>query len=323
MYDVTTVGDIKLDVFIDLGNDAKVHCGINKEDCVMEIKYGEKIPVDTADTMMAGTAPNVAIGIRRLGGASSIVSVVGEDATATLAMEGLKKEGISTDYVTIAKGTKSSFSAVLNFEGESTVLAVHEPHTFTMPPNIKTEWLFVSELGPDYKDLYKEITKMAENGMKVAINPGTIQLEKLDKTLYELIKIADLLILNKDEAQSLCNCPTDDPGALVRTMQQLGPKIAIVTNGRDGSYASDDSKIFHAPLFDIGDRVEATGAGDAFSTGVLGALIMGHDLQTALTWGSVNSGSVVKFIGPQKGLLTKQQMLDEIANQPGYQVTTI
>lgn len=323
MYDLITVGDIKLDVFIELGEDAKLHCNLNKKDCLMEIRYGEKIPVDSAVTMMAGTAPNVAIGIRRLGGASSIVSVVGEDATATLAMDGLKKEGISTDYIRIAEGRKSSFAAVLNFQAESTVLAVHEPHTYTMPENLKTKWLFVSEIGAIYKDLYREIAQMAENGIKIAINPGAMQLEELDESLYHLISVADLLILNKDEAQLLCNCPTDDPKVLVRTMQELGPRIAIVTDGKGGSYASDDGKIFHAPLFEIGERVEATGAGDAFSTGVLGALITGHDLQTALTWGSINSGSVVKYIGPQKGLLTRQQISDELSKKPEYKVEVI
>ncbi|HJN85326.1 MAG TPA: PfkB family carbohydrate kinase [Patescibacteria group bacterium] len=323
MYDVTTIGDIKLDVFIDLGNDAAVHCDLNREDCLMEIKYGEKIPVDSAVTMMAGSAPNVSIGIRRLGGASSIVSVLGGDSTATLAIDRLKKEGISTKHVTVVEGTRSSFSAILNFKGESTVLAVHEPHEYSLPKDLKSDWLFVTELGPKYKELYKELIELANQGMKVGINPGAIQLEERDPLLYKLIGVSQLLMLNKDEAQDLYNCPTKDPAALVRTMQELGPKITVVTNGRDGSYASDGGKVHHAPLFDIGPRVEATGAGDAFSTGLISALINGHDLPTALTWGSVNSGSVVMYVGPQEGLLTKKQITDEIAKQPEYKVETI
>jgi ribokinase len=323
MYDVTAIGDIKLDVFIDIGDKAKVNCGLNKQDCKIEIEYGKKIPVDSAVTMMAGSAPNVAIGIRRLGGASSIVSVMGDDPTAILAISGLKKEGISTDHVTTVANSKSSFSAILNFKGESTVLAVHEPHEYKIPESLKTKWVFVTELGPNYKGLYKELIALAETGVKIGINPGAIQLEERDPLLYKLIGVTELLILNKDEAHDLCDCPTEDPAALVRTMLALGPKIVVVTNGRDGSYASDGGKVYHAPMFDIGDRVEATGAGDSFSTGIISALTADQDLKTALTWGSVNSGSVVMYVGPQKGLLTQVQIRDEISKQPEYKVLTI
>lgn len=323
MYDLTTVGDIKLDVFLDLGSDAKVTCAINKKDCMMSLKYGTKIPVDSADTMMAGSAPNVAIGIRRLGGAVSIVSVLGDDSTATLALDVLKKEGLSTDYVTIAKGTKSSFSAVLNFNGESTILAVHEPHDYVIPSTLRTAWIFVSELGPNYKQLYTDIIKLSEQGVKIGINPGAIQLEEQSSELYKLIETSDLLILNKKEAEDLCDSPTDKIEVLMRTMKELGPATLIITDGLNGSFATNGGEIFHAPIFDIGDRVEATGAGDAFSTGVLGSIIMGHDIPTALMWGSVNSGSVIKYVGPQRGLLTQQQILSELNQQPNFKVVAL
>jgi len=46
MYDLVTLGDIKLDVFIDLGDDAKLLCSVNKKTCEIAMRYGEKIPVD-------------------------------------------------------------------------------------------------------------------------------------------------------------------------------------------------------------------------------------------------------------------------------------
>jgi len=323
MYDLTSIGDIKLDVFIDLGKDAEVMCDINKKDCVMQIKYGEKIPVDSAVAMMAGSAPNVAIGVRRMGGSTTVVSVLGNDNTAILALEVLKSEGISTDYISISKGTKSSFAAVLNFKGESTILAVHEPHAYTLPENIKTDWTFISELGPKYKELFEDLALIAKGGAKVGINPGAIQLEELDDTLFDLIRSCSLLIVNLDEARMLCKCPTSDPKILARTLQELGPKTVIITDGKNGSYGTDDGRVFHAPAFPDGERVEATGAGDAFSTGVLSALIANEDLATAMMWGSVNASSVIKYVGPQEGLLTQQQINNLLKARPEYQVTTI
>lgn len=316
MYDLTTIGDIKLDVFIDLGKDAKVACSLDKEDCRMSIKYGEKIPVDSAITMMAGSAPNISIGVRRLGATASIISVVGEDTTATLAMDGLKKEGIPTEYVTIAKGTQSSFSAVLNFEGESTILAVHRPHAYTLPDNIRTDWMFVSEMGPKYKSLFKDLTEKARNdNVKLGINPGAIQLEELSDELINLVSVCELLIVNVSEAQLLTHTEIEDPKVLLRTLQEMGPKTVIITDGKEGAYGTNDTVIYHAPMFP-GERLEATGAGDAFASGVLAALIADHDLPTALSWGSVNAAWVVQYIGPQEGLQTRTQVETQLKETP-------
>lgn len=322
MFDITTIGDIKLDVFIDLGDDAKLLCTKDEEACEMRIKYGQKIPVDSAVTMMAGSAPNVTIGARRLGRSSSIISVVGEDATAILAMNGLKKEGVSTDYVTVTPGKDSSFSAVLNFQGESTILAVHHPHEYVIPQNLKTKWLFVTELGPNYKKLFADLVAQRETlGYKLSINPGAIQLEDLDQSLFDLIAACELLIVNKQEAKDLLHVPADDIKALLRGLQEMGPRIVVITDGKKGAYGAVDKTIYHAPMFP-GERVEATGAGDGFATGVLTALASDQDLPTALTWGSVNAANVVQHVGPQAGLQTKQQIQEQLA-QHSYQVKTV
>ncbi len=322
MFDITTIGDIKLDVFVDLGDDAKLHCTKDEEACEMRIKYGEKIPVDSAVTMMAGSAPNVTIGARRLGRSSSIISVVGDDTTAVLALNGLKQEGVSTDYVHIAKGKDSSFSAVLNFQGESTILAVHHPHDYTIPGNLKTDWLFVTELGPNYRGLFKEIiAQQATLGYKLGINPGAIQLEELDPALFELIAACELLIVNKQEAKDLLHVPADDIKALLRGLQEMGPQTVIITDGKKGAYGAQGKSVYHAPMFP-GKRVEATGAGDAFATGVLAALASDKDLPTALTWGSVNSANVVQHVGPQAGLQTQAQIQDQLSQHP-YAIETL
>ncbi len=319
MYDLATIGDIKLDVFIDLGRDARVLCSKDEHTCEMRIKYGQKIPVDSAVSMVAGSAANVAISLRKLGASSTVVSVMGDDSTAMLAKETLRSAGISTEYLRTEPGTQSSFSAILNFEGESTVLAVHHPHGFEIPEALNAARLFVCEMGKNYRDLFRALTLRAVEGQKIALNPGAIQLEERAPELINLIRVADVVFLNRTEAKALCHCPSDEPEALLRSVQELGPRLAIVTNGEHGAFATENKAIWHAPAFPA-KRVEATGAGDAFSAGVLGAFIHGHDLATALAWGSVNAASVVEHVGPQAGLLTAQQITERLQQEGGYRV---
>ena len=67
-----------------------------------------------------------------------------------------------------------------------------------------------------------------------------------------------------------------------------------------------------------GRRVEATGAGDAFTTGFLGAMIHGKTHRESLTWGAVNAASVVFHIGPTEGLLTHTQIRKQLRERPKY-----
>jgi sugar/nucleoside kinase (ribokinase family) len=62
--------------------------------------------------------------------------------------------------------------------------------------------------------------------------------------------------------------------------------------------------------------VEATGAGDAFASTVVSALILGKTLHEALSWAPINSMSVVQQVGAQKGLLTREKLEEYLKNAP-------
>jgi sugar/nucleoside kinase (ribokinase family) len=62
--------------------------------------------------------------------------------------------------------------------------------------------------------------------------------------------------------------------------------------------------------------VDRTGAGDAFSSTFTSALALGKDISEALTWGPINSMSVVQYIGAQKGLLTLEGIQKYLASAP-------
>jgi len=61
------------------------------------------------------------------------------------------------------------------------------------------------------------------------------------------------------------------------------------------------------------DAYERTGAGDAFGSGFLSALIHGKGMDEALLWGTCNSASVIGYTGSQKGLLKLEEMDEWLA----------
>lgn len=302
MYDLITIGDIKLDTFVVLEN-ASVQCSLKMPECLLCLAYGEKIPVDLVDSQVAGSAPNVARGLARMKFKTAVVSVMGADGTRKLALHALNEEKVDTRYIKSIKSVQSSFSVVLNYKGDRTILASHIDHIYHLPLAARTKWLYVSELGNNYDHLFKEVAQFCRQKKAIlGFNPGAIQINQRKPSLYTLIKQATVLFANLEEAQAISGEKSREIHVLLPALKRLGPKIVVITDGREGAYSYDGKESFYCPIFPS-KFLEATGAGDAFATGYIGALMSGENHDEALRWGAVNAASVVTFVGPTRGLL--------------------
>lgn len=311
MHDLVTIGDIKLDTFVVLPT-AQLKCALKKSDhrCELCFEHGAKIPVEDFEPQIAGSAANVAVGMRRLGFRSAVVAVMGADATATLARARLKEERVDARYLKVLKGERSSYSIVMTYAGERTMLTAHRPHHYRLPALQPFKWLYLSELGADFAEVYRDAATLAQKRKaNLAINPGTIQLQAGLRVLAPTLKQTDALFVNTEEAHILLGMRTNgnDLKHLIAKIWKLGPAVVVVTDGRRGAYAYDGGDIWHCPAFPA-EVVEMTGAGDSFATGFLAARMREKPLAECLRWGAVNAASVVAHVGPQPGLLTKTGM---------------
>lgn len=323
MLDLIAIGDVKLDTFVVL-HEASLQCQIKLPECLLCLEYGKKIPVEAIDSQIAGSAPNVAVGISRLGHRTAVVSVMGNDGTYKLALERLAEEKVGSQYIKVAPGKRSSFSVVMNYKGEKTILAAHEPYVYKLPKLAPTKWIYMCELGTGYVSLYKELIKCVRaDHVHLAMNPGAVQIEERKPVLYDLMKRTTILFLNVEEARTLTKLPGDAKiPQIVTAAWRLNRKIAVVTNGKGGAYGCDGKTMWFVPIFP-GKLIEATGAGDSFATGVLGATMTGLPLKEALRWGAVNSASVISTVGPQKGLLSVKEIQRRLHAHPAFKAKEI
>jgi len=314
MHDIITFGDIKLDTFVVLDDSSSVQCSIKMPECLLCLDYGAKILVKMVGTEIAGTASNVAIGLRRMGFKSGVVSNMGVDGTRIMALKRLEEEGVSTKFIHTAKNEKSSYSVVLNFKGEKTILTSHIRHEYRFPKSINsTKWLFVGELGYGYSSLFRSlISHVKKAGVSLMFNPGTIQIKEHLSILMDLINDTTILIVNREEAREIVESTSIEIHHLAPALFKRGAKQVVITDGASGSYYFDGKKILHCGTAP-GDLIEATGAGDAFATGFLGATMKCLPPETALRWGAVNAASSIEKIGPTAGLLSKTQIEKRLA----------
>lgn len=321
MIDLLSIGDIKQNVFIAIPS-ASTFCEKEDRDCKMCISYGEKIPVHEIEMQIAGSAPNVAVGLARQGFKTGVISSMGNDDTYNQAVSFLKKSGVKA-IIKKVNGKTSSFSAVLNYQGESTQLAAHKSFKIQLPNNIKAGFVHVSELGENFEELFEElIHKKDKQSFKISFNPGAFQINSKHHSLYRLIERSDILFVNRKEAEEITETKDLQIADLMRSVLELGPETVVITDGRNGAYAGNGKELVYAPMF-TGERVEATGAGDAFSSGFLGSFMEDTNLHNALAHGAINSANVIQFIGGVKGLMTRKEIEEMLVNNPGYKTENL
>ena len=318
--DILAIGDIAVDVFIKIKN-AETKCDPDGDYCKLCLDYGGKIPYESAEVCPAtGNSSNVAICASRLGLRSALMANIGNDQNGVDCLDKLNKENVNTYFVKKESGKTTNYHYVLWYEKEHTILTKHEKYQYEW---VKTEdnspaWIYLSSLGEDSQSFYNQIVEYlkAHTKTKLAFSPGTFQIKLGTEQLKDIYQRTEVFICNHEEAQAILKTEEEDISKLIKTIHDLGPKIVVVTDGIKGAYSYDENELMFIKAFTEQPAVESTGAGDAFSGAFMSALVLGKNIPDALTWGMTDSRSVVLYVGPHKGLLTKNQIEEYIKNAP-------
>ncbi len=314
-YDLISIGDSTLDTFVQV-NDATKLCTAHHKECFLCFSWADKIPITALAQKTAGNAANVAIGASRLGMKTAICTTVGDDETGWKLKQAFEKDKVSLDYVGVDKEKPSNYSVVLTFKRERTILVYHQPRVYSLPKLGPTKWIYYTSTGKGYEKLQGELIKYlaTHSKTKLAFNPGTHQMQNNSEGMKEILKHCEIVFLNKEETERIVGgaClrqgfggQAKDMVELLRKLKATGPKIAVVTNGTQGSYAYDGKEDWFLPAFPE-KAIEKTGAGDSFAIGFTAGRHHGLPIQEAMLWGNANSTSVVQVVGPQDGLLTRE-----------------
>ncbi|MFC1595215.1 PfkB family carbohydrate kinase [Patescibacteria group bacterium] len=318
-YDFIALGDTVTDAFIEL-QDASVHCDVSKEKCTLSMRFADKIPYKNVTVVPAvGNSANASVCAARLGLKSALVTNIGGDIFGKECLSALKAEKVDTKFVAVHKTFKTNYHYVLLFEGERTILIKHEEFPYEMPDINDPKWMYLSSLGNHSLPFHQVLLKYIEehSDIKLAFQPGTFQIKQGKDKLAGFYKRSELFFCNKQEAQRILKTEEGDMKELLKEMHKLGPKMPVITDGREGAFVYDGSEFWHMPMYpDPKPPVDRTGAGDSFSSTFTCALALGHDIPTALSWGPINSMSVVQRIGARAGLLTKKELDEFLKNAP-------
>jgi sugar/nucleoside kinase (ribokinase family) len=315
--DILAIGDITTDAFIRL-EEAEVHCDIDKENCKLCVNFGEKIPYQSVDVVKAvGNSANASISGARLGLSTSLFAYIGDDQNGLDDVEELKRNNVDTQYIHTEIGKKTNYHYVLWYDVDRTILIKHETFNYDLGEIDHPKWIYLSSLNTNSLPLHMQIADFLESNSetKLAFQPGTFQIRLGSEKLARIYKNTDIFFCNVEEAQIILKSQSRDLKTLLKAMHDLGPEKVFITDGIKGAYVYDGIDFWFMPIYPH-TPFERTGAGDAYASTLVSALILGKNLEEALRWAGINAMSVTQYVGAQKGLLTQEKIKEFLEKAP-------
>jgi len=317
-YDIVTIGDASEDIFVrpknlKVVNDPKYLSGKGAS-----FELGEKILLEQVEYEIGGSACNTSVAFTRQGYLSAPIVAIGNDTPGQKIVERLDIENVDQELLIKKDNFQTNFSVIFNIEDERTIFVYHGLDEYScLKPNksLKTKWIYLAPIGEGDEVVIDRVAELvAENNIKVAWNPGGVQINKKAQHYRNILRCATILFVNREEGIRFANFPIKpQPKEIMKALHSYGPEIIVLTDGKKGAYAYDGEKYYHIDALSQ-NRVDATGAGDSFGAGFTGRMIGENNrlsesaIISALKWGAVNSTSVVSYIGAQKGLLNREMI---------------
>jgi len=338
---IITVGGATFDIFVKANDQTIVTMKTpNSTTKWLSFPYGAKVKVDEVMESFGGGATNTAVTFARQGFDVCFVGKVGKEY-ADKVFSNLEKEGIECRFAKQTTRDKTGFSTIINtFDGDRTLLAYPGANRFFNVKDLPldtlamADWIFLSHLTEENSKIPDAILKIlkAHPNIKLAWNPGREQIDQGIKKWNRLLSHTEILFVNKEEASTFSRIPyqigaakddsqhhvysykeflphyADNVLNILKTFHSHGVKNTVITDGRNGTQASDGKNYYFCPVVSH-KRVDTLGAGDAFASGFTSAIIKNLPLNKALLYGTLNAGSAVMHPGAQNGLLDTDKML--------------
>lgn len=280
-----------------------------------EFNLGSKNEVEEVVFSTGGGATNASVTFARQGLHSRYMGRVGSDVAGQAVLDALHNEDVDTSLVMQAANYNTGYSVlmlaptgertILTYRGASNHYNLHQSDFH----GVEADWFYVSSLSGDIQALTTIVKYAKAHGIRVAVNPGKGELSHR-KEFLELMKSCHILSVNKEEMQQLVK--EDDTKELMRKATRITP-LVIVTDGPKGSVACDGERLYRAGMYKDVKVLDRTGAGDAFSSGFVACIARGESIETAMTFASANSTSVVTQLGAKPGILHRSAPLHSMS----------
>ena len=250
-----------------------------------------------------GKGFNQCVAAHKAGADVKMITKLGSDTFANIALDTMTELEMSQDYVFISETEKTGCALILVDEATSQNEIIIVPgacDTFidseiqSLENEIKdSEYLLLQlEVNQDANEKIADIAN--KYGCKVIVN--TAPYSKLSDSFFSKVY---MVTPNEIEAEEITGVPVTDLQSAHKAAEYFydrGVKKVIITLGSKGVFVSSDGTETIVPAYHV-NAVDTTGAGDAFNGGLLAALSKGKDIWEAVQFANALAALSVQKLG--------------------------
>lgn len=271
-----------------------------------------KVLQDCPVPLPGGCAPNIARGLARLSGAAVRLHYpVGHDAEQLGMIAEWQAAGIDCSAVQVMEDVRSGAAWQYAQGDGSTMCFAYAGAADLAQPDMGQplgEWVVIT---PVFNQFTRPLMEKA-----IAQKSRVVMTGIAHRDIVPYLGDIDVLIVNRHEAEKLCQFT--GKSTLPGLADSMGDTILYVTCGKKGSQLFEKGQVYEVPII-LEERLrDVTGAGDAFTAGVVFSLMRGLQPVDAAYVGSCCSSFVVEEFGGQGNVASWEQVKKRLLLQaPG------
>ena len=260
-----------------------------------------------------GKALNQATAARRLGAEDvRLIGCVGADVFGAEMLAALRREGVNVDRVRQLHSTRTSIAGIVvkdslpGFIGApSASRMVSDDHIRQALADLGAGDILLIDFEIPQPLVLFALQLGREAGAITVLNPAPFFTR--DAFVIDYLRLVDVIIPNKLEAQLILDSDSDDVDELASELLRHGVGTVVLTIGEAGSILYQDLCKAEQPAFKLA-AVDTTGASDAFVGAYCHGISQGWPLRKTLAFASAAAGIACT----RRGTMSSLPSLDEV-----------
>ncbi|MDZ7260875.1 MAG: PfkB family carbohydrate kinase [candidate division KSB1 bacterium] len=258
-----------------------------------------------------GPVPTALVTLARLGARVSYIGKVGDDTEGQFLIQQFQQEGVDLSALIVDKNvrTPQAFIWVDRATGKK-VIALNRTNMIDVQPEELSRHQVIAGqfLHLDGREVAASIQAAQwakEAGCQVVLDVGSLRPQ-----MERLLSLADYPIVSENFVRQFWG--SLEPSAAARRLLNYGSKAAVVTCGRNGSFAASAQYDFYQPAFEV-VTVDTTGAGDVYHGAFIFGLLQKWDLPRILKFASAVAAIKCTQLGGRAGIPSLKQVQEFLA----------
>lgn len=261
-----------------------------------------------------GKGFNQGVAAHKAGADVTMVTKLGKDAFANVALDAMNELGMKKDKVFITDEKETGCALIMVDENSSQneiVVILGACNTITdeevesLADELKESEYLLTQLETNVSAVEKIVDMAVENNVKVILNTAPVQ-----PISDEVLKKVYLITPNEVEAEILTGIPVDGKENADRAADWFfakGVQNVLITLGGRGVYIATPEKREIIPAYKV-KAIDTTGAGDAFNGGLVAALAEGKDIWEAARFANALAAVAVQRLGTTPAMPTREEI---------------